>query len=511
MLACKFFLNRFSFAILGQESFHCNYVTIFMAALEELKLHYSDFAVIFLSLGSILFVGIRKGFGIKTMREYTVGNKNFSTLFLTCTLCATIIGGQAIIGRTEQMYKVGNAYTIASLGYFFSIFAVGYFFGPKMIHLGEEISVGEVIGKKYGNSGRIVTGFLGFIYCAGAIAAEIAAIGYIFHLFTKLPYEIGILLGFGIVITYSSFGGIRAVTFTDVLQFIFIAATIPALSEGLMKDDNLIFDLIASVKKTHPVHVNPFLDPELIKKYLSLFFLFCIPSLNPAKFQRLLMARGGQAKEVFINTAYICFVFVLFMSIVGLGAIKLAPNIEPNLVFPYLVQKAIPPFFKGVAIAGVLAAIMSTSDSYLNSGSVSLVHDGLKPLVGKGWSEEKELALTRICSVLMGIFGVVMATKFKNLISILLAVKAFWMPLIVPPLIGVLIGYKAKKHVFWLSMFGGLVCLLTWHIFITPKCGVVALLPATLFNALILFGPSLMLKAIMQGLTFPLRLFLRRI
>ncbi|MHA1558334.1 MAG: hypothetical protein ACTSXG_00780 [Alphaproteobacteria bacterium] len=106
---------------------------------------------------------------------------------------------------------------------------MAYFITPKMGKYTKCISVGDIFQIDYGLIGKIVAGIS--VCCFGTffLGYQIMAIGYILRDFFHTSSLIVIILGSGIVIIYSSFGGIRAVIATDVYQFVFIFIFIPLI------------------------------------------------------------------------------------------------------------------------------------------------------------------------------------------------------------------------------------------------------------------------------------------
>ncbi len=312
-----------------------------------------------------------------------------------------------------------------------------------------KISAGEIMEVDYGVSGRIITGFLGFVYSCGKMALQISAIGYTFEVLAGISYFWGVILGFGIVVCYSAFGGVRAVTFTDVFQFFVILISVPTAAFVALRHTGSWGQIFSDIYRDHPSHLNPFLNPDLLKKYIPMFFVFCIPSLHPATVQRLLMAKNGdQGKKAFIFTALCEIPLYFLVMLIGFATLKLNPNISPNHCFPYLIHSVFPIGIKGLAIAGILAAIMSTADSILNSGCVTLIHDCVNPMLGRRLKEHQELRLVRWFTAVMGIVSVYISMQFPTLVDLMVGVKEYWMPLIIPPLLGTLLGFRTTKGRF---------------------------------------------------------------
>ncbi len=66
-----------------------------------------DLAIVLGYLAASLFVGIYVGRNITNVSDYTLGGRKFSTGVLFCTILATFVGGESIMGRAEKVFSVG--------------------------------------------------------------------------------------------------------------------------------------------------------------------------------------------------------------------------------------------------------------------------------------------------------------------------------------------------------------------------------------------------------------------
>ena len=79
-----------------------------------------------------LAVGIFFGRNIKSIKEYAVGNRDFSAATIAATIAATWIGGGVLSQTITETYKQGLYFIIPALGDSLVLFVVGYFFAPRM-------------------------------------------------------------------------------------------------------------------------------------------------------------------------------------------------------------------------------------------------------------------------------------------------------------------------------------------------------------------------------------------
>jgi len=434
----------------------------------------------------VLIIGFLKSQRIASMREYSIADRNYSLPVMVATLTATVIGGGATFGIITSVFSVGIVYILVSFGNVFNRLVVSQFFVDKIEAFADCISVGDIIGKCYGKNARIITGICGALYCAAAVGGQISAIGLIVHYFLDLPFFLGVLIGCGTVILYSSFGGVKAVTATDVLQFAVLIIAVPMVCNvGL----NLVGGYESLISKV-PAHLLRLPDtPSSITSYFFIFLAFAVPFLDPPLTQRLLMASDRtQIRNSLRLAALIELPFFVVVGLIGLIAVATNPNDDANLAFPHLVNTILPTGLKGMAVMGLLSVVMSTADSYLNAAGVTLVHDTFKPLYPGKLSDQAELRLAKITTFILGALATIIALSFKTIMNIILFSLNFWGPIVVIPLYAGLLGFKPSPRCFYSGVVSGSLVFLIWHFTIEPSLGVSSLIPSMLGNAIGFIG-----------------------
>ncbi len=173
---------------------------------------------------------------MKSLREFSVSHRSYSSMVIFATLSASFIGGGFSIGNAEKVFSLGIVNIVALWGFSLKEILVARFIAPRTGNFTDVISAGDIMEQGYGKVARVVTGFFSVFLCAGIVGAQVGAMGLIFNVFLGIEPIWGILIGCGIVIAYSTVGGMRAVILTDVIQFCVLAIGIPAvLVFGIVK------------------------------------------------------------------------------------------------------------------------------------------------------------------------------------------------------------------------------------------------------------------------------------
>jgi SSS family solute:Na+ symporter len=445
-----------------------------------------DQLIVIVYLAAILLLGLWSGRGIRTLAEFAVAHRSYSSLVIFATLSASFIGGGFSIGNAEKVFLFGIVNVIALWGFSLKEILVARFVAPRVIHFPGFVSVGDIMERPYGRIGRVVTGLFAVLLCAGILGAQIGGMGKVFQVFLGFDPVWGILIGMGIVITYSTIGGMKAVVLTDIVQFLILSVAIPLT---LFLGIQYVGGLGQIRSAVPPAHFTVLGDHYTIWTFLSLFLTFILgETLVPPYLQRLFV--GKSAKEAARGTLYSGLFSIPFFAIagaIGLVALALKPDVDPTLAMPFVIHEVLPIGLKGIVIAGIISIVMSSADSFLNSASVSFVNDLLIPLGRAPRTERGRLLTAKIVNLLVGTIALVFALSIHSILDILIYAYNFWAPVILVPLAAALFGIKATQKTFLIGAVGGLIGVLVWNRLLEQPGGVDGLVVGVFTNAAAFF------------------------
>ncbi len=413
-----------------------------------------NFIVLFFLLIT-LFVGIVAGKNIKNVTDYALANHRYGFIPLTLTFLATMVGGDDTTGDLAEFFENGIIYAIPYLAFIISIILVGIYIAPKIDkRFHGMISISDMVGYFYGKKISVTTAIIGCFATMGYATAQNIALAHLLSDITGMTYMNSVFLGGGVVVLYTIFGGIRSVVITDVLQFCILIIIVPIVCNVAITEVGGIINLIEKVPASHYNIVNR----DDINQYIALFIIWVIPVnyFLPALMQRFLMARSPKdiRRICFIYAAILLALLLIMMSL-SLSAVVLYPSINGKEIIPHIINTLLPIGIKGIAISGMIAVIMSTIDSNLNTSGIILTHN----IIGK---KNNELLYMRINTAIIGIISLLFALNDYNIIDVLVFVQVILSIGIGIPLAAALLGFKVKKRDFWVCLlFGGCCYVIT--------------------------------------------------
>ncbi|WP_202410356.1 sodium/solute symporter [Pseudomaricurvus sp. HS19] len=184
---------------------------------------------------------------------------------------------------------------------------------------------------------------------------------------------------------YTTAGGLRAVVYTDVLQAVILLLGSLVLTLIVFGEFDYSWEAVtASVSEEKLSLIRPLDDPALpwLGTLIGLPILgFYYWTMNQYVAQRLLGARSAEAAGRGALIAAALKLLPLFIMVLpGVMAISLFGDLErADTVFPRLIAEYAPPGLAGLMLAGLMAAIMSSVDSTLNSSSTLVMVDFVQP------------------------------------------------------------------------------------------------------------------------------------
>lgn len=282
-----------------------------------------------------------------------------------------------------------------------------------------------------------VFGSLSFIlFQLGRIGIVLLLPSLAISIVTGISVEVSILIMGIICIVYTTFGGIEAVIWTDVLQVIvLLGGSVVAVVWILQHTDMPFSEMISYAerkRKFNLANMNlTFTDTTFWVVFIGgLASAMVTQGTDQTIVQRYLTSTDvkDSQKTLYTNAILTLPATIIFFSIGTLLYVfytempeKLSPVISNNdSIFPWYIVNQLPVGISGLLIAGIFSAAMSSISSSLNSVSTAFCNDFYKRFnPAKG--DLKLLKVARLVTVITGVIGVVLALWMANS-----GIKSLW-------------------------------------------------------------------------------------
>src|SRR5918999_1432924 len=433
-----------------------------------------DWVFLGLYFALLIVIGLQTIRRIETPEDFAVaGNRIIWPVFFG-SLAASFLGGGASLGVAGKTFADGYVYMFAFFGYAVSFLLIGLFVAPRLKRYLGAHTVGDVMEEHYGRGARLITGVLSILLCAGILGAQALAIGTVVNATLQLPTVPSVIVGMGVVVLYSSFGGAWAVIQTDMLQFVFLGVFIPVTLVLALGEVGGPAGLLAALPEAHLT----FGGGYGAVMFIGLFVSFLLgETLVPPYAQRTFSTPDSRHARIgFAMSGGFAFLFYFIAASIGLVALALFPTVVMNLLPAGLI---------GLVVAALLAVVMSTASSYLNSIAVVFVKDIYQPFVNPQVSAQKKLWLERGLSLGVGVVATLFALSVPSIVDALLYSYTFWAPTIVIPLLAaVMLGSRAKAAALS-AIAAGAVVTAGWILFLQESTGLDGLVVGAAANVVV--------------------------
>ncbi|GAB4320473.1 MAG: sodium:solute symporter [Bacteroidales bacterium] len=362
------------------------------------------------------------------MGSYLLNNRNTGPLPLVATTLATFVGGGTSIGLMAMGYESGFAAVGIGVAYVIGFFILARF-APRINRLGRNRSIfsfPQFLNESYlsdaGESMKrwfsaTVSGINIFIFFF-LLSAQFVGMAALLRHFFEVSFLWAALISAAVVIVYTTVSGFRGVLITDMVQFMMIVVMILVIFlPGVITDTGGLTRL----RELPPGFLN---GTFYGWPFLVALPLFLAPSvlIRMDLWQRILAARDEKtARRVSIWSGLGMLPFYIIFPLVGMAVQLNGTLAEPKYVTWIFLEKHSTPFMLGFAVAGLLSALMSSGDSFLNLIAISAVRDFSGFRKGKESSAKNagQQFKIRIATLLFGITALFLALLLPRIVDLM--------------------------------------------------------------------------------------------
>jgi solute:Na+ symporter, SSS family len=401
--------------------------------------------------------------------DYFLSGRNLGWFAIGISLFATNISSEQFIGLSGTGASTGLAVAPFELMFVLILFLLGYFLAPLFVRSGA-FTFPEFIGKRFDKNIRMyLTSISVLIYIVLKISIILFTGGMLLH--ETLDWDLNTSAIFMVMLTglYTVIGGMEAVIRTQIYQTGFFVVGVTLLAIFGFQEIRGFDGLLGKLSTEYFAVVKSSSDPNfpwtgvLFGVPIIGFWYWCTDQYI---IQRLFSAKNTtNARKGIYFTVFLEIILIFFIVLSGLIAVALFPDAKGDQAYPFLLTSRILPFgIKGIVVAGLIAAIMSSLSSIFNSASALYTMDIYRTF-NPNASERKLVLVGRITTTIIVLCAIlwVPIMKFINLeIYIFMQhIPAY----IGPPIAAVLIlglTYKKinSKGAIWGLGIGGVIGLI---------------------------------------------------
>ena len=394
-----------------------------------------DIAIVVLYLVGTLIIGFIVGRKQETSTDYFLGGRKLPWWTVGMSLVASDIGSVELVGVAGGAYMYGMV--LANFDWIactVSMVIAAFIFIPFYWKAGV-YTIPEYLGRRYNDNVRAMLAVIWGLFMVANLGILLWAAGKTINVLVGWPIQMSIILTAFVVGFYTFSGGLKAVVYTDVLQyFILTIGSIALLVVGLVKVggiDGLVnkitllspnnqhyFDLILPADTKTPFSWSAVL--------LGLGFVLgpAYWAGNQAIVQRCLgTCSQHEVKKATIFGAFLKIFFPILIVVPGIIGFALFPKLKSaDDIYPTMLHTMLPVGLSGLVFAGFLAAMMSTVDSYLNSATTLWTMDVYKRYIKKQADSHHLMVVGKTLTIIFIVLAAYLApftSKFSGIFNAL--------------------------------------------------------------------------------------------
>jgi SSS family solute:Na+ symporter len=422
-------------------------------------------------------IGMYAATRVHNSRDYVVAGRHLPIYIVTATVFATWFGSETVLGIPATFLNEGMRGIVSDpFGSSMCLILVGLFFARKLYRM-NLLTITDYYRKRYGRTVEVITGLAIIISYLGWVSAQMTALGLVFNILSQgaITQTQGTLIGAGIVLLYTLFGGMWSVALTDFFQMSIIVV-------GLLYILYVASDMAGGLGHVvqHAADKGQFqFWPEANSKDIIAFIAAWITMMfgsipQQDVFQRVMSAKTENiavSGSVLGGSLYFFFAFVPLTiaysaTLIDPGLVSGLLEKDSQMILPQLILNHMPVFAQIMFFGALLSAIMSTASGTLLAPSVTFSENILKPYLPN--HTDKTLLLTMRIIVVCFAAIVTLFALYSDATIYEMVENAYKVTLVIAfvPLVSGLYWQRASTQGAYLAIALGLVVWIPMEIWL---------------------------------------------
>ncbi|MDR0563534.1 MAG: sodium:solute symporter family protein [Azoarcus sp.] len=342
-------------------------------------------AYLAVSIGIGLFASAK----VHNARDYITAGRHLPMSVVLAMVFATWFGSETVLGNSGKFFENGVVGLISDpLGAGVCLMLFGLFLARPLYRM-NLLTLGDFFRRRYSRSVELTLSICIVISYLGWVAAQITALGLVFHLLSGIDQSTGMVIGAGIVLLYTLLGGMWSVAVTTFVQMIVIVL-------GLLYVTWIATDMAGGVAPViqHAVDNGKFnlfsISAHETFGWIAAFFTMALGSIPQQDVFQRVNSSGNERTAVWGTTlggfSYILFGFIpIYLAytaqLIDPAMVANIINDDPQKIMPKLVMDHMSLATQVIFFGALLSVIMSTASGTLLAPSVTFSENVLRDFI----------------------------------------------------------------------------------------------------------------------------------
>ncbi len=435
-------------------------------------MHYIDITIFVIYMIAMLGVGfffLKKN---KTADDYYVGGRSMGSWHVGLSVVATDVGGGFSIGLGGLGFTIGISGSWMLFTGLIGAWLAAVFLIPKVSTLSKTknlLTFPQIFAHFYNPKVALLAGVISAIGYIGFTSSQILAGAKLASAsFVGLNLNSALLIMGVIAIGYTVLGGMKAVIYTDTIQWIILMSGLifigipmgyyavggyetikSTLAPEFLQFNNISWQTFVNwgitiipiwfVGMTLYQRIYACKDEKTAKKAWFIAGLFEWPIMALMGVMLGLFGRVAAEQGMFAS--------------LGFGEVA---SMDAELGLPLLLRSILPVGLMGLMMSAYFSAIMSTADSCLMAASGNLLTDVFGKWLHIGKSDKQVVKISQILTLIVGVLALILAMYMTDVLELMLYSYAFMVSGLFVPLLAALFWKNTRPEAaFWAMLIGG--------------------------------------------------------
>jgi SSS family transporter len=412
--------------------------------------------------------------------DYVVAGRHLPLFMVITTTFATWFGSETVLGIPARFVQEGlHGIVEDPFGAGFCLILVGMFFAAKLYRM-SLLTISDYYRERFGTVVEVTCSLIILLSYLGWVAAQVTALGLVFHLLTggAMSVTMGMVVGTLIILSYTLFGGMWSVAVTDLIQMVVLVLGLSAIAFYAADLAGGADKVLALASEKDLFRFLPPADTQQVLFFVAAAITMMFGSIPQQDvYQRVMSAESEQAAvkgPIIGGLGYILFSFVPMFVVVS--ALVIMPEEattlmadDPQKVIPTLVTGHMPMALQIVFFGALISALLSTASATLLAPAVTFTENILRHVVSRG-DDRQELRSMRVTVFVFSVGVCLYAIASEGTPIYELVSSAYQLPLVgaFVPLVFGLYWSRATTQGALLSIMAG---ILVWALYTFTPMG----------------------------------------
>jgi len=431
--------------------------------------HLLDYIIFACYMLIVLGIGVYFFRKNETNEDYYVGGRSISAFHVGLSIAATDVGGGFSIGLGGLGYAIGLSGSWLLFTGIVGAWLSAVLIIPRIKTIDAAnglLTFPDFLRLRYddrvASTAAVISavGYLGFTGAQVLAGAKLASA----TIFTGAPlgidsFRFSILVIAVVIILYTVLGGLKAVIFTDTVQWIILFSGLIFLAIPFALIEIGGFPVLF---ETLPGEFFSLTNLSFVRFFNWMVTIVPIWFVAMTIYQRIYASRDvKEAKRAWYIGGLFEYPLMAFTGVfLGMCSRVLFVGVDGEMGIPLLIRDVLPVGIAGIITAAYFSAIMSTADSCLMASSSNVVNDLVRRYLLKNMDEKQTVRLSQVATLVIGTLALVIAVSFKSVLDAILYAYSFMVSgLLIPTLGAYFLKRNDARAAFWSMLAGGTTTL----------------------------------------------------